>query len=270
MVEQHRRSRPEKSPSNEPSGPSKATLLMVSVLLVGLLSFVLGYLTRGSSDEAPTEGKEEARLVMDTQATTLDSAHILEATGAAAPTTTPTPEFLFPKTLSEETADQAPVPRSDAPPAPPVPTAAMTVTPTPPPTVVPTPTPTPAPVRKESKPAVKAKPASQAEAKKPPVAKSATVPTAAPKEVVKTKDAPGAVYSIQVAAISDRNEAAKLRIQLGNKGYPAYVVPFTKGGSAYYRVRVGPFSNREAAVREAEKLKTRDGYTNTLIGVDQR
>ncbi len=246
MVEQHRRRTPPVGGS--PSGPSNATLLIASVLLVALLSFALGYLTRGSSEEEVADTTPEAKVV-DTTATPLDSKKILASTGVTDPTPTPTPQFLFTQTLTEETPDQAAVPRSDAPPAPPAPVTVVTATPEP--TAKPTARPT-------SKPTVK------------PTPKPTPRPTVAPTKPVAEKETPGTFYSVQIAAVGDRNEATRLRIQLGNKGYRAYVIPFMKEGLTYYRVRVGPFKTRGAAEREQNNLQTKAGYKNTIISADER
>lgn len=64
-------------------------------------------------------------------------------------------------------------------------------------------------------------------------------------------------WAVQVAALSDRNNADKLAAQLKSQGFSAFVGKFQDGSRTLYRVRVGPVKTREEADSLAEQL--RDG-----------
>ena len=68
---------------------------------------------------------------------------------------------------------------------------------------------------------------------------------------------PKGSYTIQVASIKDAGAADRLVVKLRKKGYPAYQVRAeipNKG--IWYRVRVGPYTKREAAEPILKRLKT--------------
>ncbi len=62
-------------------------------------------------------------------------------------------------------------------------------------------------------------------------------------------------YAVQVAALSNRNAAAKQVADLERRGYSAFIVEYQSGGGVLYRVRVGPEAARERAVALAARLK---------------
>lgn len=66
-----------------------------------------------------------------------------------------------------------------------------------------------------------------------------------------------AQWAVQVAALSDRNNADKLAAQLKSQGFSAFVGKIRDGSRTLYRVRVGPVKTREEADSLAERL--RDG-----------
>jgi DedD protein len=59
-------------------------------------------------------------------------------------------------------------------------------------------------------------------------------------------------WTVQIAALNERNAAEAIARRLSSKGYAAYVFE-PSDGSAVYRVRVGKFGSRH----EAETLKTK-------------
>ena len=79
--------------------------------------------------------------------------------------------------------------------------------------------------------------------------------TAAPDPgVVSPKKAsPG--YTVQIASIRDRATAEALANRLRRKGYPAFILPHVvpKRGT-WYRVRVGHYTQREAAQEMTQRL----------------
>jgi cell division septation protein DedD len=67
-------------------------------------------------------------------------------------------------------------------------------------------------------------------------------------------DAAGEVV-IQVFSSSDREQADKVREDLVNAGFTAFLSPLAKNGQTMYRVRIGPFANRASAEPVAEKVR---------------
>jgi DedD protein len=61
--------------------------------------------------------------------------------------------------------------------------------------------------------------------------------------------------SVQVGAFVEKSAADELAGSLRQKGYAAYVAAGEAGGSARWRVRVGPLPTREEGERQAARLK---------------
>lgn len=61
-------------------------------------------------------------------------------------------------------------------------------------------------------------------------------------------------YTVQVIAVSDQESALSISRDLLRDGYPAYVVRSTGAQGDVFRVRVGAFANRAAALRYAESM----------------
>lgn len=61
-------------------------------------------------------------------------------------------------------------------------------------------------------------------------------------------------YTVQVVALSDKDSALALQAKLDGEGYPAYVVRSTTGLGNVYRVRIGAYANRQAALVFAESM----------------
>lgn len=62
-------------------------------------------------------------------------------------------------------------------------------------------------------------------------------------------------YTVQVAALSDQDAALTLQRNLRAEGYPAYLVSVPSEEGAVYRLRVGAFANRAAALQFAESMQ---------------
>jgi len=60
---------------------------------------------------------------------------------------------------------------------------------------------------------------------------------------------------IQVFSTADKEQADKVRDGLVHAGFTALLSPIAKGGQTMYRVRIGPFSSRNAAEPVAEKVR---------------
>ncbi len=97
----------------------------------------------------------------------------------------------------------------------------------------------------------------------PPVAG----PTAKPASAVAAKDtgrAPsGESFSVQLAAFADDKGANALANKLKRAAYAAYTEPLTTSKGTLWRVRVGPYPSREAAVEIRDKLKS-EGYSGIV------
>lgn len=63
-------------------------------------------------------------------------------------------------------------------------------------------------------------------------------------------------YAVQLAAFVDDREANSLAKSLKKSGYTAYTEPLKTSKGTLWRVRVGPYPSREAAVAALDKLKT--------------
>jgi peptidoglycan lytic transglycosylase len=63
-----------------------------------------------------------------------------------------------------------------------------------------------------------------------------------------------AAYTIQVGAFADRDNALRLKTTLARRFDGVYVATLTGQGAPYYRVRVGRFDRREAAVAFARSV----------------
>jgi len=66
--------------------------------------------------------------------------------------------------------------------------------------------------------------------------------------------AQGISYTVQVVALSDRDSALRVVGDLLREGYPAYVVRSTSAQGDVFRVRVGVFANRPAALTYADAM----------------
>lgn len=83
----------------------------------------------------------------------------------------------------------------------------------------------------------------------PPPAEAAAPPPAARRDAMAAPED----FTVQVAAIRERNEADTIARRLTAKGYAAYVMAPDRGAPRVFRVRVGRFSER----RDAETVATR-------------
>lgn len=73
-----------------------------------------------------------------------------------------------------------------------------------------------------------------------------------------------ALYTIQVGSFSDRGNAVVLKEKLDSDYDDVRVESIRVSGDDYYRVRVGRYSDRKDAERDASKLR-RDGHRGRII-----
>lgn len=72
--------------------------------------------------------------------------------------------------------------------------------------------------------------------------------------LVATAGAQGISYTVQVVALSDKDAALELQTQLNDEGFPAYVVRSSTSEGEVFRLRVGAFANRQAALVFADAM----------------
>jgi peptidoglycan lytic transglycosylase len=89
-------------------------------------------------------------------------------------------------------------------------------------------------------------------------------PVPPPRNVPPPRDLPTGVYTVEVASLSDPDKAQHLRQVLAHRFPDAFVSPLTGGRSSYYRVRIGPYPLRTAAVARAEMVN-RLGYPAIIV-----
>lgn len=74
------------------------------------------------------------------------------------------------------------------------------------------------------------------------------------------------LYTIQVGAMKDKSLADLLASKLKKNGYSAYIAPSeSHGKGSLYKVRLGSFSNRGDAQKEAVKIKKNEGLPATVV-----
>ena len=98
----------------------------------------------------------------------------------------------------------------------------------------------------------------------PPVPKPEPARVAeAPKPVA--PEPAGAGFSIQVAALREREEADTIVKRLAAKGYPAYVAAPIKEKVPIFRVRVGKYKERREADTVAAKLQKEEQFKPWVV-----
>ena len=107
-------------------------------------------------------------------------------------------------------------------------------------------------------------PTPKAEAPPAEPVRPAPAPAAAASGAATTEPA-GAGFTIQVAALREREEADTIVKRLAGKGYPAYVLAPVKGAPAVYRVRVGKFKERREADTVAARLQKEEQFKPWVV-----
>jgi cell division septation protein DedD len=79
-----------------------------------------------------------------------------------------------------------------------------------------------------------------------------------------TNDLPSTAYSVEVASLTDRDKAHHLRGVLARRFPDAFVAPLAGAAGNYYRVRLGPYPLRSAALARAERV-SRLGYPAIIM-----
>ena len=119
--------------------------------------------------------------------------------------------------------------------------------------------PLPAPPPPQEAASIQPPPRTQQPAAEPPARRPA--PASARSAVAGPKPVPAGsrAWVIQVSSLGSSAAATKLQNELRGKGYPAFVEQATVNGKRYYRVRVGPETNRATANSIAARLQRETG-----------
>ena len=96
----------------------------------------------------------------------------------------------------------------------------------------------------------------------PPVA--VAEPASPPLMPPAPNDLPAASYSVEVASLTDPARADHLRGVLARRFPDAFVAPLRGAAGSYYRVRMGPYPLRAAALARAEHV-SRLGYPAIIL-----
>lgn len=72
-------------------------------------------------------------------------------------------------------------------------------------------------------------------------------------------------YTIQVASSQSEEKSLALVNRLKTRGYPAYIEEAELKGEKWFRVRVGSFQNREAALQLITRLIAEEGLKDAII-----
>ena len=102
-----------------------------------------------------------------------------------------------------------------------------------------------------------------------PATPPAPPPVPAPSKAAPSGEAsapPHDGFAVQLAAFADDKGANALAGRLKKSGYAAYTEPLKTSKGTLWRVRVGPYPSREAAVAARDKLKT-EGQSGIVAAV---
>jgi rare lipoprotein A len=84
-------------------------------------------------------------------------------------------------------------------------------------------------------------------------------------ELLSAPDLGPDLFTVQVGAFRDPNNATRMRQQLERRYQPIFVVEYDSPNGLFYRVRVGRVSTETAAKRLADRLHNEQGITATFI-----
>jgi DedD protein len=101
-----------------------------------------------------------------------------------------------------------------------------------------------------------------------PAPKAETAPSGPPPRPAAAAADPepaGPGFSIQIAALSEREEADTIVKRLAAKGYPAYVAAPVKEKVPIFRVRVGKYKDRHEADTVAAKLQKEEQFKPWVV-----
>lgn len=79
------------------------------------------------------------------------------------------------------------------------------------------------------------------------------------------KNDPRKVYAVQVGAMKDKSLADAMVSKLKKFGYSAYIASSESSGKTWHKVRLGTFSSKEDARKEAERIEKNEGMSATIV-----
>ena len=109
-------------------------------------------------------------------------------------------------------------------------------------------------------------PATPVETVKPAPSTSTTASVANAVQANRATTTPHERFAVQLAAFADDKGANSLAGRLKKGGYAAYTEPLKTSKGTLWRVRVGPYPSREAAIAARDKLKT-EGQSGIVAAV---
>lgn len=77
-------------------------------------------------------------------------------------------------------------------------------------------------------------------------------------------------YRVQVASLKDKGKAEEMVERLIKAGYPAYYYKALINGTAYYRIRCGPFTSVDQAKSFAARLIEKEGFKPFIVYPDSQ
>ncbi|MBF0218841.1 MAG: SPOR domain-containing protein [Gammaproteobacteria bacterium] len=75
----------------------------------------------------------------------------------------------------------------------------------------------------------------------------------------------GAGFVVQIVSLANSTNAHKERDRLKQAGFDPFIEEFSSMANQMFRVRVGPVSSREEAVKLQQQLQSRAGVTNSQV-----
>ncbi|WP_343820603.1 SPOR domain-containing protein, partial [Dyella marensis] len=72
-------------------------------------------------------------------------------------------------------------------------------------------------------------------------------------------------WAVQVAAMGSQADATALRDKLRSNGFDGYVDTVNASGKQLWRVRAGPQTQRDDAVRVRDQIKTKLGLAGNVV-----
>jgi len=97
-----------------------------------------------------------------------------------------------------------------------------------------------------------------------PVPAPVPPPVLPPPETLSETPPPG-IYSVQVGAFRDRQNAERLKARIEARYHPVVIQGFDRGDGMYYRLRVGSESTVEDAEDLARQLRADQFATETFV-----
>jgi len=88
-------------------------------------------------------------------------------------------------------------------------------------------------------------------------------------ELLSAPDLGPDLFTVQVGAFQNRDNAVRLRQNLERRYQPVFVVEYDSPNGMLYRVRVGRVQTQTAVKRLADKLRASEGFTPFVVRLDE-